>query len=284
MKRQAGGSAEEGDGEPAALRRRLEAQEQVGAVRVKQEPVDGPAWSPAPQAPASLELGAAAGLEPFSAAAACAVRPKVEEVDGSYDCLICSESVRGTEARRCSVCSCQPWHVACASGLLAECPQCAKSTVVPWNGKITAVVAPERPVDLAAQSAGGEVRIGNGVARLLAVGSKVVAHFAGRKRFAGWYDATIVRCLIRIYCTRSIISQCTQQTLQFSLSLSLSLARSLALSLSLFSLSLSLFLLPSLTHACTHTASMRTPARMRYHGTTAKRRTHAKGLLTWRST
>ncbi len=201
MKRKAGGSAAAGDGEPAALRRRLEMQEPAGAVRVKQEPVDGPAWSPAPQqAPASLEPGAEAGHEPFNAAAACAVRPKVEDFDGSYDCLICSESVRGTEARRCSVCSCQPWHVACAPRLLAECPQCAKSTVVPWNGKITAVVAPERPVDLTAQDAGGEVRIGNGLARLLAVGSNVVAHFAGRKGFEGWYDAKIVRCRrIRIY-------------------------------------------------------------------------------------
>ena len=53
------------DGEPAALRRRLEAQEPGGAVRVKQEPVDGPVWSPAPQqTPASLEPSAAAGLEP----------------------------------------------------------------------------------------------------------------------------------------------------------------------------------------------------------------------------
>ena len=200
MKRQAGGGSAAGDEEPAVLRRRVEAQDPAGAVRVKQEPVDGPPWSWAPQqAAASLESGAGAGLEPFSAAAACAVRPKVEDFDGSYDCLICFESVRGTEARRCSVCSCQPWHVACETGLLAECPQCAKSTVVPWNGKITAVVAPERPVDLTAQDAGGEVRIGNGLARLLAVGSNVVAHFAGRKGFEGWYDAKIVRCRIRIY-------------------------------------------------------------------------------------
>ena len=37
------------DGEPAALRRRLEAQEPGVAGRVKQEPVDGPALSPAPR-------------------------------------------------------------------------------------------------------------------------------------------------------------------------------------------------------------------------------------------
>ena len=30
---------------------------------------------------------------------------KVEEFDGSYDCLICSESVRGTDARKCLACA-----------------------------------------------------------------------------------------------------------------------------------------------------------------------------------
>jgi hypothetical protein len=74
MKRQAGGSAAEGDGEPAVLRRRLEAQEQAGAVR---------------QASASLEPGAAAGLELFSAAAACAGRPKVEALQLRPRCVIC---------------------------------------------------------------------------------------------------------------------------------------------------------------------------------------------------
>ena len=55
------------DGEPAALRRRLETQEPGVAVRAKQESVDGPVWSPAPQqAPASLEPSDAAGLELFA--------------------------------------------------------------------------------------------------------------------------------------------------------------------------------------------------------------------------
>jgi len=58
---------------------------------------------------------------------------KVEEHDGSYDCLLCSESVRGAEARHCSACTVQPWHVECGPTLIA-CPQCARdNTVVPWK-------------------------------------------------------------------------------------------------------------------------------------------------------
>ena len=59
---------------------------------------------------------------------------KVEEHDGSYDCLLCSESVRGTEARHCSACSVQPWHEECGPGLIA-CPQCARDTTVKWKGR-----------------------------------------------------------------------------------------------------------------------------------------------------
>jgi hypothetical protein len=78
------------------------------------------------------------------------VRPKVEEFDGSYDCLICSESVRGKDARKCSACTCQPWHTACAPALTL-CPQCTRSSVVSLKavksrvqGQST-VVAPEQP-------------------------------------------------------------------------------------------------------------------------------------------
>ena len=60
---------------------------------------------------------------------------KVEEHDGSYDCLLCAESVRGAEARHCSACTVQPWHVECGPELIA-CPQCARdNTVVPWRGR-----------------------------------------------------------------------------------------------------------------------------------------------------
>ena len=62
---------------------------------------------------------------------------KVEEFDGSYDCLICSESVRGKNARRCSTCSCQPWHTACGPGLSA-CPQCARFSVLPFGNVLSA--------------------------------------------------------------------------------------------------------------------------------------------------
>jgi hypothetical protein len=73
-------------------------------------------------------------------AAQSAVRPKVEEVDGSYACLICSESVRGQDARSCSQCTCQPWHTECAQPALSSCPQCARSSVVPFQsggGKVS---------------------------------------------------------------------------------------------------------------------------------------------------
>ena len=78
-------------------------------------------------------------------AAERAVHPKVEEFDGSYACLICSESVRGKDARRCSACTCQPWHTECAPAL-SSCPQCARSSVVPLKSRIQeqgAVVATE---------------------------------------------------------------------------------------------------------------------------------------------
>ena len=38
---------------------------------------------------------------------------EVEDYDGSYACLICSESVRGTAALVCRACNSNPWHRAC---------------------------------------------------------------------------------------------------------------------------------------------------------------------------
>jgi len=126
MKRQGGTQAEE----PAALRRC------VDAVRVKRKPSDD-------------ELASAVGSPHHGdgGAAQSAAEAKVEECDGTYDCLICSESVRGKEAQRCSACTCQPWHMECSRGL-DKCPVCARCTVVPWDGRITAVDAPEQSVDL----------------------------------------------------------------------------------------------------------------------------------------
>jgi hypothetical protein len=67
------------------------------------------------------------------------VKVEVEEYDGSYACLICSESVRGTAALTCSRCTSNPFHRACASGSRheTECPTCAGQTVVPWNAQTT---------------------------------------------------------------------------------------------------------------------------------------------------
>jgi len=72
-----------------------------------------------------------------AAAPAVEVKVEVEEFDGSYACLICSESVRGTDALACSQCSSNPFHRACASGSRheTECPTCAGQTVVPWNAQ-----------------------------------------------------------------------------------------------------------------------------------------------------
>ena len=100
----------------------------------------------------------------------------VDEVDGSYACLMCGESVRGCEARQCSSCSVQPWHVRCEGGReLTACPQCARGgTVVPWSP---------------AGSAGGS-RHGAGL-----VGERVSKYFP--PPFDGFFQGTIVR-----YCPR----------------------------------------------------------------------------------
>lgn len=60
---------------------------------------------------------------------------KIEEYDGSYDCAICSESVKGTAALRCSQCSCNPFHLLCVAGssFADTCPQCSGKTVERWR-------------------------------------------------------------------------------------------------------------------------------------------------------
>ena len=59
-----------------------------------------------PHRGACVDIGqAGAELRVHGCAAQSAVGPKVEEFDGSYACLICSESVRGTDARKCLACA-----------------------------------------------------------------------------------------------------------------------------------------------------------------------------------
>ena len=76
------------------------------------------------------------------------------DYDGAYDCVICSESVRGTAALQCSKCSSNPFHHRCVAGsfFVETCPQCAGKTVVPWSGVGTlfAFTAPVASIDLSA--------------------------------------------------------------------------------------------------------------------------------------
>ena len=80
------------------------------------------------------------------------VQIKVEEYDGSYDCLICTTTIRGKDALRCSKCECPPMHVECMGvGFDMTCPQCAQKAVVPFDGKLTTVAAPVDMIDLSEQ-------------------------------------------------------------------------------------------------------------------------------------
>ena len=99
-----------------------------------------------------LQLAIAASLSSTTAAAheggTSGVKKEgegaVEDYDGSYACLICSNSVRGKPALHCSQCSVNPFHVACVrmdSVRMKTCPQCANPTVVPFTGRFTAPCA-----------------------------------------------------------------------------------------------------------------------------------------------
>ena len=90
--------------------------------------------------------GQGTGLRSDTTAAAANVQVKregageVEEYDGSYDCIICCESVRRMHALACSRCTCNPFHQTCheswarhAKVALNTCPQCAQPTVVPFT-------------------------------------------------------------------------------------------------------------------------------------------------------
>lgn len=41
---------------------------------------------------------------------------KVEDFNGTYACVICTESVRGGDALHCAQCSSNPVHVSCVVG------------------------------------------------------------------------------------------------------------------------------------------------------------------------
>ena len=90
---------------------------------------------------------------------------KVEEFDGSYACVICSESVRGGDALHCGQCSSNPVHFSCVRGsaFSETCPQCSGKPMQPWTGRVGGasssatidLVAAE--TDPAASGKGGEI-------------------------------------------------------------------------------------------------------------------------------
>ena len=89
----------------------------------------------------------------------------VEEYDGSYDCLICGDSVRGTEALKCSHWQCQsnPIHRECItdSGWLSQCPSCKRQTMTAWSGAIASAAAVVATIDLSTESGKGRRDAGN---------------------------------------------------------------------------------------------------------------------------
>ena len=59
---------------------------------------------------------------------------KIEAYDGSNQCVVCSESVRGNAAvLKCLQCSANPLHRACVekTECMHKCPQCSGNIVVP---------------------------------------------------------------------------------------------------------------------------------------------------------
>ena len=64
-----------------------------------------------------------------------------DDCDGTYECLICSESVKGhTDALQCSECQSNPFHRSCVTKdkWLQQCPTCQQRAVNVWSGKSTA--------------------------------------------------------------------------------------------------------------------------------------------------
>ena len=101
---------------------------------------------------------------PNSDSAMGGVEVKIEEFDGTYACVICSDSVRGGDALRCAQCSSNPVHVSCVRGshFAETCPQCSGKTMQPWTGRVGALTT--ATIDLVAAEAepaasvqGGEI-------------------------------------------------------------------------------------------------------------------------------
>jgi hypothetical protein len=95
--------------------------------------------APQPYADALQQAGSIAQAAAHEEAATEIV--KVEEYDGTYQCVICSESVRGTPALQCSQCNSNPVHVACVAGshFKDTCSQCACKTMGPSSWCVRAV-------------------------------------------------------------------------------------------------------------------------------------------------
>ncbi len=103
---------------------------------------------------------------------------EVDEYDGSYVCVICSESVRGDDSLCCSQCSSNPFHARCVVGTaFAEtCPQCAGRTVVPWTGAKIPAATSSAPVDLTgSEPLLTEMDVHEGVGRWVYSGGLVVS-------------------------------------------------------------------------------------------------------------
>ena len=82
---------------------------------------------------------------------------EVEPYDGSYACLICTNSVRGQPALVCLQCNCNPWHRECdkEEKYMELCPQCGKKSVQEFTGESFVTAAPSVVVDLTGEGGGG---------------------------------------------------------------------------------------------------------------------------------
>ena len=81
---------------------------------------------------------------------------EVEDYDGSYACLVCTESVRGTAALVCRECNSNPWHRACdkESKYLEVCPTCNQKSVTVWTGASTGPGGQSEFIDLTGEGGG----------------------------------------------------------------------------------------------------------------------------------
>ena len=82
---------------------------------------------------------------------------EVEPYDGSYACLICTESVRGQPALVCSKCNSNPFHRTCdpESKYAEVCPTCGQKTVEAWKGGRAGTAAASEMMDLTGEGGGG---------------------------------------------------------------------------------------------------------------------------------